>query len=114
MCTNAITLTSHKCKVWLMNYLDDYIGVASGSQAESHFLTLSNILQYVGLPINQKIEIPSGSINCLGISINAETGVLKLPEEKNRKKSVFGVKHDSHKNSMPKVGKKTYLYLLLC
>ena len=28
MCTDAITLTLRKCNVWLINYLDDYIGVS--------------------------------------------------------------------------------------
>ena len=28
LCTDAITLTLHKRNVWLMNYLDDYLGVA--------------------------------------------------------------------------------------
>ena len=31
MCTDAIMLTLHKCNVWLINYLDDYIGVAPHS-----------------------------------------------------------------------------------
>ena len=83
MCTDAITLMLNKCHIWLRNYLDDYIGVATESQAESHFLSLSNILNYVGLPINQKkVETPSNIINCLGISINAKTGVLKIAEKK--------------------------------
>ena len=54
LCTYAITLTLHKRNVCLMNYLDDYLAVASNGQANSHFLSLVNILQYVGLPINQK------------------------------------------------------------
>ena len=29
MCTDAMALTLHKCNVWLINYLDDYIGVAT-------------------------------------------------------------------------------------
>ena len=83
LCTDAITLTLRKRNVWLMNYLDDYLGVAKNYQAESHYLSLVNMLQYVGLPINQrKLEPPSSTINCLGIIINADTGTLTIPDEK--------------------------------
>ena len=83
MCTDTITLTLHKHNIWLMNYLDDYLGVAKNCQAESHFLSLVNMLQYVGLPINQKkLEPPSSVINSLGIIIIAYTGILKIPDEK--------------------------------
>ena len=83
MCTDTINLTLRKCHVWLMNCMDNYITVATESKAESHFLSLSSILNYVGLPINQKkVEPPSSVINCSGISINAKTGVLEIPEKK--------------------------------
>ena len=84
LCTDAITFTLRKCNVWLMNYLDDYLGVAKNYQAKSHYLSLVNILQYVGLPINQrKLEPPSSTINCLSIIIKADTGTFTIPDEKN-------------------------------
>ena len=66
-----------------MNYLENYLGVAKNCQAQSHYLSLVNMLQYVGLPINpKKLEPPSSTVNCLGIVINASTGTLTIPDEK--------------------------------
>ena len=62
-----------------MNYLDDYVGIAKNSQAKSHFLSLVNILEYVGLPINQKkLESPNTVINCLGIIITSVKNIHYL------------------------------------
>ena len=83
MCTDLVTFTLRKRGSWLINYLDDYVGVAPPALANSHFQALLNILQYVGLPINmKKVEEPNNQITCLGIQINALTGVLKIPEVK--------------------------------
>ena len=54
--------------------------------ANSHFLSLKNILEELGLPINKaKSEPPSESITCLGIQINARTCILAIPSVKNVK-----------------------------
>ena len=83
MCTDLVTFTLWKRGSWLINYLDDYVGVAPPSIASSYFQALSNILQYIGLPINmKKVEQPSDQITCLGIQINAHTGILKIPDDK--------------------------------
>ena len=83
MCTDAITLTLRKRNVWLINYLDDYIGVAPPQVANNHFLALKHLLQYVGLPLNsKKVEEPSHTVMCLGIEINASAGTLKITCEK--------------------------------
>ena len=83
MCTDLVTFTLRKRGSWLINYLDDYIGVAPPALANSHFQALLNILQYVGLPINmKKVEEPNNKITCLGIQIDALTGILKIPEVK--------------------------------
>ena len=83
MCTDVITHHLHLRNVWVINYLDDYIGVTSPSNASNAFQTLTNILQAVGLPINQKkIEKPGEQVTCLGIEINARTNILKIPENK--------------------------------
>ena len=83
MCTDALTLTLRSQKLWLINYLDDYVGVAPPALANSHFLSLMNLLRFVGLPVNHtKVEEPAKVITCLGIEINAETGTLKIPDQK--------------------------------
>ena len=80
MCTDVITHTLRKQGVWVMNYLDDYIGVANEFKADSQIQSLMNILQQVGLPVNPtKVEPPSSVINCLGIQINAREGVISIP-----------------------------------
>ena len=83
MCTDLITFTLRKQGNWLINYLDDYVGVAPPTLANSHFQALLNILKYVGLPINmKKVEQPSNQITCLGIQIDSYTGILKIPDAK--------------------------------
>ena len=42
MCTDALTLRTQK--LWLINYLDDYVGVAPPQLANNHFLSLVNLL----------------------------------------------------------------------
>ena len=83
MCTDVITHHLRLRDVWVINYLDDYIGVASPQNAFNAFQTLMNLLQRVGLPINEKkIEKPGEQVTCLGTEINARTGILKIPENK--------------------------------
>ena len=56
-----------------MTYLDDIVGVASPNQANSAFLTLTYLLQHLGLPgSDEKVELPSHRIVCLGIEIDAK------------------------------------------
>ena len=83
MCTDLITHHLRLRNVWVINYLDDYIGVAYPQNAPNAFQILMNLLQKVGLPINdKKIEEPGERITCLGIEINARTGILKIPPNK--------------------------------
>ena len=49
----------------------------------SHFLSLMRLLQFVSLPVNRtKVEEPAKVITCLGIEINAESGTLRIPDQK--------------------------------
>ena len=53
--------------------------------ATNAYLTLKNLLEPLGLPINFKeVEEPSSSITCLGIKINAKQGTLSIPNQKLR------------------------------
>ena len=81
LCTDVITNMLRHQKIWLMNYLDDYIGIAQPHQAEGNFQSLLNILDQVGLPVNNnKVEPPSSVVTCLGIQINAKEGILLVPD----------------------------------
>ena len=81
-----VTYLMRTQNVWVMAYLDDIIGIAPPDTADGAFLTLKKLLQNLGLPINhKKVASPSSQITCLGININAVTGVLSIPDEKLQK-----------------------------
>ena len=83
LCTDLATHALCKHHIWTMNYLDDFIGASLPIHANSHFLSLKNILEELGLPINKaKSELPSECIICSGIQVNARTGILTIPSEK--------------------------------
>ena len=83
MCTDVITFKLRQQGAWVMNYLDDYVGVANKEKADSQFQSLLNILQQVGLPVNEKkLEPPSSVITCLGIEIDAKNGKITIPNNK--------------------------------
>ena len=72
-------------KVWIINYLDDYVGVASPEVANSQFLSVKDILAELSLPINSiKLEPPSYSVTCIGIKINAKDSIISVSDEKLR------------------------------
>ena len=82
-CTDLVTWALHQRKIWVMSYLDDFLGVGQLHKARSEFLSLRNFLETLGLPLNvKKIEEPAEEITCLGININAHTGLLSIPKEK--------------------------------
>ena len=66
-----------------MSYLDDFLGVGQPNKVRSEFLSLRNLLEILGLPLNlKKIEEPAEEITCLGINVNPRTGLLYIPKEK--------------------------------
>ena len=61
LCTKAITLLMASQHFWVMNYLDDVLGVTT--IAVNTFLTLRNLLDAVGLPVNnQKVMAPASEL----------------------------------------------------
>ena len=90
LCTDAVTYLMRTQNVWVMAYLDDIIGIAPPDTANGAFLTLKKLLVNLGLPINyKKVTSPSNQITCLGININAATGVLSIPDEKLQKINTY-------------------------
>ena len=82
-CTALVTWKLRQNKIWIMNYLDDFLGVSPLQKASSDFLSLKNLLSYLGLPINsKKLDSPAESITCLGIQVNAWIGTLTIPLQK--------------------------------
>ena len=100
--TDAVTYLMWTQRHWVANYLDDIIGVSPPSEAKDAFLTLTNLLQALGLPISyKKVEEPHYEITSLGININARSGVLTIPDSKICKiKSL--IKHWLHKETATK------------
>ena len=69
-----------------MAYLDDIVGVVHPHQANNALLTITHLLQHLGLPSNEKkVEPPSHKILCLGIEIDAKRGTLSIPVDKLQK-----------------------------
>ena len=63
--------------------LDDIIGVAPAQSANNAFLSLTNLISPLGLPINQeKVSTPVTRLTCLGIDIDAKSGILRIPKDK--------------------------------
>ena len=63
-----------------------YSGGGQAHQANDAFLTLTHLLQHLGLPNNnKKVEPPNHKIICLGIKIDAKQGTLSIPAEKLQK-----------------------------
>ena len=84
--TDTVTFLMWTQRHWVLNYLDDIIGVSKASDSSNTFRTLHNLLDSLGLPINfKKVEYPSSEITCLGINKNSKTGILSIPQEKNGK-----------------------------
>ena len=64
---------------WVMSYLDDIIPV----KAHKAYYSMLNLLEQLGLPVNRdKISAPVSKLVCLGIQVDANTGVLSIPQEK--------------------------------
>ena len=116
MTTNVITHALRSQKIWIINYLDDYLGVATPELAESHFMSVKNILADLGLPINsKKLEPPSHSVTCLGILINAKDSIISIPDDKleNIKSlcSYWSTQVQATRNQLQKLtGKLLYIY----
>ena len=70
-CTDLVTWALRQRKIWVISYLDDFLGVGQPHKARSEFLSLKNLLESLGLPLNvKKIEEPAEEVTCLGININ--------------------------------------------
>ena len=68
----------------LLHYLDDFISVAvSMNQAMKQKYTLVSIFQCLGVPLEQsKLVGPSTCLTFLGIQVDTEALLLRLPKEK--------------------------------
>ena len=81
--TDCVTHLLADAGYWTCSYLDDIIGVAPAQSANNAFLALKNLISSLGLPINQeKVSTPVTRLTCLGIDIDAKSGMLRIPKDK--------------------------------
>ena len=64
-------------------YIDDFILVNSKSKAQQAFDTLTDLLQELGLPMNNdKRSPPTRTLTCLGICIDLENNTVSIDKGK--------------------------------
>ena len=79
MVTDCVTHLIATAGHWTCIYLDDIIRVANPRTASSVFLSLKNLIEFLGVPINfQKVASTTEEVTCLGANVNARSG-LQLP-----------------------------------
>jgi hypothetical protein len=72
-----------KLGIFVVNYIDDIIGVAPDDVADVHFKVTLKVLHLMGFIISKNKTVPPGKIvTCLGIVINLELGCLSIPSIK--------------------------------
>ena len=67
----------------IINYVDDFVGFGTPSEAKLVFDQLYEIVQDLGLTISQKKLIPpSTKVTCLRVVIDTKEGTVSIPPEK--------------------------------
>ena len=81
--SDAIAFIMAKKGVKLHCYIDDYIIVSSKHKALTEFTLLCDLLNELGLPMNEsKLTPPTKELTCLGININIDTNTMSIAEDK--------------------------------
>jgi hypothetical protein len=78
--TDLIRFILAKLGIFVVNYINDIIGVAPDDVADAHFKVTLKVLHLLGFIISKNKTVPPGKIvTCLGIVINLELGCLSIP-----------------------------------
>jgi hypothetical protein len=81
--TDAIRYILYKQGVFVLNYIDDIIGIAPSEVADVHFKITLNLLNNLGFNINHKKTVPpTTNCSCLGIYFDLALGTLNIPKSK--------------------------------
>ena len=76
----------------MCTYLDDIVGLQCPKNTYSAFLSLKHLITSLGLPINKdKVSTPVSNLTCLGITIDARSGIISIPQEKIQKIKDLGI-----------------------
>ena len=67
----------------IINYVDDFIGVATPDVARCSFDALRQLMHDLGLDISHKKLVAPGTVAvCLGVEINTVTSTIAIPAPK--------------------------------
>ena len=67
----------------IINYIDDYVGVATPDVARDAYAYLYQLLQKLGFSISaKKLTPPSTQATCLGVMFDSTKGTISIPPEK--------------------------------
>jgi hypothetical protein len=81
--TDAIRYILATKGIFVFNYIDDLIGLAPDSVADSHFQFTINLLNQLGFVISDsKTVAPTYVSTCLGIVFNILDGYISIPKSK--------------------------------
>ena len=70
----------------VINYVDDFVGVATPSVARRFYVFLQELLARLGLDVSSKKLVPPGTrVICLGVEVDTRQRTLAIPEEKMRR-----------------------------
>ena len=79
LCSDSIAFIMKKFGVNLHCYIDDYVAVATRYEADQYFDRLCDLLQDLGLPINQdKLTPPTKCLTVLGIQIDIQANTMRI------------------------------------
>jgi hypothetical protein len=81
--TDAVRFILARMGIFVLNYIDDIIGIAPDDVADIHFKNTINLLNNLGLIVSpSKTVSPTSVATCLGIVFHIQLGVLKIPSIK--------------------------------
>ena len=81
--SHAVHYVMHQHGFQVINYVDDFIGIASLSAAQRSYIFLLELLWRLGLDVSmKKLVPPSTNVMCLGVWVDTERRTVSILEEK--------------------------------
>ena len=81
--SDAIRYVMRQNGFQVINYVDDFIGVATPTVASRSYAFLLELLEALGLDVSaKKLVAPAMNVTCLGVNIDTERRTISIPDEK--------------------------------
>ena len=81
--SDAVRFMMRRAGYDVINYVDDFVGVATPSVAHQSYEHLTKLLERLGLDVSvKKLVSPSTSAICLGVEIDTVAKTIAIPQEK--------------------------------